>query len=88
MTAPVSLRSSSVRPSVAQAASLPPGRDAQMALEQLWPYIQKYAQQYGADPKVLAGIIAQGTRPCRARGSGRARRPLGLALDTRDKGVD
>ncbi|MBI3184437.1 MAG: C39 family peptidase [Myxococcales bacterium] len=50
------------RPQSQQAApvqSLPQGRDAQLSLEQLWPYLQKYAEKYGADPKILAGIIAQ-----------------------------
>ena len=42
-----------------QAAPLPQGRDAQLSLEQVWPYIDQYARQYGVDPKVLAGIIAQ-----------------------------
>ncbi|MCE9667014.1 C39 family peptidase [Myxococcus stipitatus] len=42
-----------------QASGLPQGRDAQLNLQQLWPYIEKYAQKYGADPKVLAGIVAQ-----------------------------
>lgn len=43
----------------AQVEALPQNRDAQLSLEQLWPYLEKYAQRYGADPKVLAGIIAQ-----------------------------
>ncbi|WP_426746813.1 C39 family peptidase [Myxococcus faecalis] len=46
-------------PTSVQAEGLPQGRDAQLNLQQLWPYIEKYAQKYGADPKVLAGIVAQ-----------------------------
>ncbi|MBZ4415674.1 C39 family peptidase [Myxococcus sp. RHSTA-1-4] len=46
-------------PTTTQASGLPQGRDAQLNLQQLWPYIEKYAQKYGADPKVLAGIVAQ-----------------------------
>ncbi len=41
------------------ASQLPQGRDAQLSLQMLWPYIQKYAEKYGVDPRVLAGIIAQ-----------------------------
>jgi len=33
--------------------------NAQLSLQQLWPTIQKYAAQYGVDPKVMAGIVAQ-----------------------------
>lgn len=33
--------------------------NAQLGLQQLWPHIQAYAKKYGADPKVLAGIVQQ-----------------------------
>jgi hypothetical protein len=60
MTAPVSSASSRVRANAAQQASgLPQDRNAQLSLQQLWPYIQKFAEKYHADPKVLAGILAQ-----------------------------
>lgn len=41
------------------AAPLPQGRDAQLSLQQVWPYVEQYARQYGADPHVMAGIIMQ-----------------------------
>lgn len=50
---------SSAAAGTGEVAPLPQGRDAQLSLEQLWPYIDQYAKQYGVDPKVLAGIIAQ-----------------------------
>ncbi|NTX35642.1 C39 family peptidase [Myxococcus sp. CA033] len=52
-------RQQTYSPTSTQASGLPQGRDAQLNLQQLWPYIEKYAQKYGADPKVLAGIVAQ-----------------------------
>lgn len=50
-------RVSASLPSVA--AALPQGRNAQLTLEQAWPYIEEYAKKYGADPQVMAGIIMQ-----------------------------
>ncbi|MBS1152054.1 MAG: hypothetical protein H6Q89_3752 [Myxococcaceae bacterium] len=57
MTATVSRASQTSQSSRAQALSQE--RNAQLSLQQVWPYIQKYAAQYGADPKVLAAIINQ-----------------------------
>lgn len=54
-----SVRTREARSYAANVAPLPQGRDAQLSLEQVWPYIDQYARQYGVDPKVLAGIIAQ-----------------------------
>ncbi len=42
-----------------RAATLPQARDAQLSFQQLWPYVERYAKQYGADPHVMAGIIKQ-----------------------------
>lgn len=42
-----------------RAQGLSQERNAQLSLGQVWPYIEKYAKQYGADPKVLAAIINQ-----------------------------
>ena len=42
-----------------EAKALSGARNAQLSLQAVWPYVQKYAAQYGADPKVLAGIIDQ-----------------------------
>ncbi|MHB8872109.1 MAG: C39 family peptidase [Myxococcaceae bacterium] len=59
----MSVRSvSAARPNAtrsSQVEGLPQGRDAQMSLQQVWPYIEKYAKQYGADPKVIAAIFQQ-----------------------------
>jgi hypothetical protein len=57
MTAPISRASKSSQANKAEA--LAQERNAQLSLAQVWPYIEKYAKQYGADPKVLAGIINQ-----------------------------
>ncbi|MCY1015090.1 C39 family peptidase [Pyxidicoccus sp. MSG2] len=60
MTSPrIDSRPQTYSPTAAQTSGLPQGRDAQLSLQQVWPYIEKYAKQYGADPKVLAGIVAQ-----------------------------
>ncbi|MFP2928568.1 C39 family peptidase [Pyxidicoccus sp. 3LG] len=59
MSPRIESRQPSYTSSTTQASGLPQGRDAQLNLQQLWPHIEKYAQKYGADPKVLAGIIAQ-----------------------------
>ncbi|MCK8496557.1 C39 family peptidase [Myxococcus sp. MISCRS1] len=59
MSPRIERRQQTYSPTSAQAEGLPQGRDAQLNLQQLWPYIEKYAQKYGADPKVLAGIVAQ-----------------------------
>lgn len=57
MTAPVR---ASASPQTSRAAPvLSQDRNAQLSLQSTWPYIQKYAQKYGADPKVLAAIIMQ-----------------------------
>jgi hypothetical protein len=55
--APISRARESTKSS--KAAALEQERNAQLSLQQCWPYIQKFAAQYGADPKVLAGIINQ-----------------------------
>ena len=47
------------RRQAAQAEGLPQGRDAQMSLKQVWPYIEKYSKQYGSDPKIIAAIFQQ-----------------------------
>ncbi len=39
--------------------ALPQAQNAQLSLGELWPYIDSYARKYGADPKILAGIIQQ-----------------------------
>ncbi|WP_342381215.1 C39 family peptidase [Myxococcus stipitatus] len=52
-------RQQNYSPQSVQSSGLPQDRNAQLNLQQLWPYIEKYAQKYGADPKVLAGIVAQ-----------------------------
>jgi hypothetical protein len=57
MTAPISRAGQTAQTSRAQ--SLSQERNAQLSLQQVWPYIEKYAKQYGADPKVLAAIINQ-----------------------------
>lgn len=57
MTAPVSRSRETAQTTKAQA--LAQERNAQLSLQQVWPYIEKYAAQYGADPKVLAAIINQ-----------------------------
>ncbi len=57
MTAPISRASRSSQAS--QVDALAQERNAQLSLSKVWPYIEKYAKQYGADPKVLAGIINQ-----------------------------
>ncbi len=57
MTAPVSRASQTSRTSNVQALSQ--DRNAQLSINEVWPYIEKYAAKYGADPKVLAAIIQQ-----------------------------
>ena len=39
--------------------SLPQARDQEISLETLAPWIQKYASKYGANPQIMAGIVAQ-----------------------------
>ncbi|MGI5861683.1 MAG: LysM peptidoglycan-binding domain-containing protein [Myxococcales bacterium] len=39
--------------------ALPNIEDKQFTFEELWPAIQRYAAQYRADPKIVAGIIMQ-----------------------------
>ncbi|WNG43827.1 LysM peptidoglycan-binding domain-containing protein [Archangium minus] len=59
MTGPRVDSHSTARTQSSKTARLPQSRDAQLNLQQLWPYINQYAKKYGADPKVVAGIIAQ-----------------------------
>lgn len=39
--------------------ALPQTRDAELSLQQLAPWIHKYAAQYGVDPMKIAGVVAQ-----------------------------
>lgn len=39
--------------------SLPQTRNAEVDLESLAPWIQKYAAQYGANPQLVAAVVAQ-----------------------------
>lgn|GEM_PF-4424926 len=39
--------------------SLPQTRDAEIDLDALAPWIQKYSQKYGANPQLVAAVVAQ-----------------------------
>ena len=39
--------------------ALPNVEDKQYTFEELWPAIQRFSAQYGADPKIVAGIVKQ-----------------------------
>ena len=56
MTTPVQRVTASSR---SEAAALAQGRNAQLSLQECWPYLESYARKYGADPKILAGIVMQ-----------------------------
>lgn len=56
MTTPVTR---AAQPQSTQATPLSGARDAQFTFQQLWPAIDRYARQYGADPHVLAAIVMQ-----------------------------
>lgn len=58
-TGPAPSKPAPSTPAPTAPSGLSTAENAQFTFQQLWPYIQRYSQQYGADPKVVAGIIAQ-----------------------------